>query len=339
MFCSVINQLMGESMRAAFYDKLGPADVLQVGEQPTPEPGSGEVRVKIEVSGVNPSDWKARLRGRGAGIPFPLIIPHSDGGGTIDAVGDGVDAGRVGKRVWLTNGQWQRPFGTAAEYICIDAKYVFDLPDGVDMAEAASFGIPFLTAHQAVLFDGDVTGQTILVQGGAGAVGHHAIQVAKYNGARVITSVSSDEKAEYTKAAGADEVVNYRTEDISKRILEMTDGKGVDRIIELNLSANAPTYGQILAPRGTVIIYGTVDGMASVPAQDFIVKWANLKWFIVYTISDAQRDEGVAALNKMLADGVLKTTIAKHFSLDDVVAAHQMVEDAKHIGNVVLDIP
>ncbi len=338
MFCSIINQLMGKSMRAAFYNKLGPADVIQVGEQPTPEPGPGEVRVKLEVSGVNPSDWKARRRGRGGGIPFPLIIPHSDGAGVIDAVGDTVDTGRVGKRVWLMNGQWMRPFGTAAEYICTESKYVIDLPDGVDMAEAACFGIPFLTAHRAVMFDGDIAGQTVMVQGGAGAVGHHAIQVAKYNGARVITTVSSDEKGEYVRDAGADEVVNYRTEDVNQRILDLTDGKGVDRIIELNLSANAPTYGQILAPRGTVIIYGTVDGMASVPAQDFIVKWANLKWFIVYTISDAQRDEGVAALNKMLADGALKTTIAKHFSLDDVVAAHQMVEDAKHIGNVVLDI-
>ncbi len=325
-------------MRAAFYDKLGPADVLQVGDQPTPEPGPGEVRVRLTVSGVNPSDWKARLRGRGGGMPFPLVIPQSDGAGVIDAVGDGVDAGRVGKRVWLMNGQWQRPFGTAAEYICMESKYVIDLPDGVDDAEAACFGIPFLTAHRAVMFDGDVAGQTILVQGGAGAVGHHAIQVAKANGAQVITTVSSDEKADYVRAAGADEVVNYRTEDVAERVLAMTGGNGADRIVELNLSANGPTYGQVLAPRGTVIIYGTVDPMASVPAQDFIVKWASLKWFIVYSITDAQRDEGVAALNKMLADGSLQTTIAARFPLDDIVAAHRMVEDAKHIGNVVLDI-
>ena len=326
-------------MRAAFYDKLGPADeVLTVGEQPTPEPGPGEVRVKLQTSGVNPSDWKARLRGRGGNIPFPLIIPQSDGAGVIDAVGDGVDASRVGKRVWLMNGQWMRPFGTAAEYICTGSKYVIDLPDGVDMADAACFGIPFLTAHRAVMFDGPVDGQTILVQGGAGAVGHHAIQVAKANGARVITTVSSDEKAAYTREAGADEVVNYRTEDLPERILAMTDGKGADRIVELNISANAPMYGQILAPKGTVIVYGTNDLMASVPAQDFIVKWASLKWFIVYMIDDAEREEGVAALNKMLADGTLKTTIAKRFSLDEIVGAHQMVEEAKHMGNVVLDI-
>ena len=326
-------------MRAAFYDRLGSAsDVLTVGEQPTPEPGPGEVRVRLATSGVNPSDWKARARGRGGVIPFPLIIPQSDGAGTIDAVGDGVDGGRVGRDVWLMNGQWQRPFGTAAEYICMPAKYVIDLPAGADKAEAACFGIPFLTAHRAVMFDGDVAGQTILVQGGAGAVGDHAVQVAKANGARVIATISSDEKADFARQAGADEVVNYRSEDVAARILEMTDGKGVDRIVELNLSANAPGYGQSLAPRGTVIIYGTVDAMASVPAQDFIVKGASLKWFIVYSITDAERDEGVAALNKMLADGALKTTIAARFPLTDIVAAHEMVEAAKHIGNVVLDI-
>ncbi|MBN43326.1 MAG: NADPH:quinone oxidoreductase [Alphaproteobacteria bacterium] len=326
-------------MRAAFYDRLGSAnEVLTVGEQPTPEPGPGEVRVRLVTSGVNPSDWKARLRGRGGDIPFPLIIPHSDGAGIIDAVGDGIDDGRVGREVWLMNGQWQRPFGTSAEYICMPEKYVIDLPGGTDMVEAACFGIPFLTAHRAVMFDGDVAGQTILVQGGAGAVGDHAVQVAKANGARVITTVSSDEKDAHVRIAGADEVVNYRTEDVPSRILELTDGNGVDRIVELNLSANAPSYGQILAPRGTVIIYGTVDMMASVPAQDFIVKGANLKWFIVYSITDAERDEGVAALNKMLAEGSLKTCIAARFSLEEIVAAHEMVEAAKHIGNVVLDI-
>lgn len=188
------------------------------------------------------------------------------------------------------------------------------------------------------MFDGDVSGQTILVQGGAGAVGDHAVQIAKANGARVITTISSDEKANYARQAGADEVVNYRTEDVAAKILDMTDGKGVDRIVELNLSANAPSYGRILAPRGTVIIYGTVDAMASVPAQDFIVRGANLKWFIVYSITDAERDEGIAALNKMLADGSLNTTIAARFPLEEIAAAHGMVEAAKHIGNVVLDI-
>jgi NADPH2:quinone reductase len=326
-------------MRAAFYDTLGQAnDVLTVGEQPTPEPGPGEVRVKLQSSGVNPSDTKARLRGRGGSIPFPLIIPQSDGAGVIDALGDGVDDGRFGKRVWLMNGQWQRPFGTAAEYICTDSKYVIDLPEGVDMAEGACFGIPFLTAHRAVMFDGSIKGQTILVQGGAGAVGHYAIQVAKANGARVITTVSSDQKANYVRDSGVDEVINYRTENMSERIITMTDGRGVDRIIELNISANGPLYAQMLAHGGSVIVYGTTEMKASFMAQDFFIKWASFKGFLVYTIDDTQRHEGVTALNKMLVEGSLKTTIANRFSLNDIVEGHKMVEAARHIGNVVIDV-
>ena len=267
-----------------------------------------------------------------------MIIPHSDGAGIVDAVGDGVDTRRVGQRVWVLNAQWQRPFGTAAEYVVLPQKYVVPLPDGADFAEAACFGIPFLTAQRAITFDGAVTGQTVLIVGGAGAVGHHAIQMAKAKGARVLTTISSPEKAAYVRAAGADEAINYRTENVIERIADLTDGRGADRIIELNLSANAPLYDRILAPGGTVIIYGTDAPMASVPAQAFIARGATLKWFIVYDLADADRDAGIADLNRMLTTGALQTTIAARFPLDDIVAAHEMVEAAQHIGNVVLDI-
>ena len=150
-------------MRAAYYTQLGAArDVLRLGELDTPVPGPGDIRVRVRVSGINPSDWKARLRGRGGGLPFPMIIPHSDGAGVVDAVGDGVDTQRVGQRVWVMNAQWKRPFGTAAEYVVLPQKYVIPLPDGVDLADAACFGIPFLTAHRAITFDGEVRGQTLL---------------------------------------------------------------------------------------------------------------------------------------------------------------------------------
>ncbi|NNE84582.1 MAG: NADPH:quinone reductase [Alphaproteobacteria bacterium] len=326
-------------MRAATYTELGPAaEVLTIGDIETPEPGPGEIRVKLHTSGVNPSDWKARLRGRGGVIPFAKIIPQSDGAGMVDAVGEGVDGGRVGQRVWVMNGQWKRPFGTAAEYIVLAEKYVIALPDGVDFADGACFGIPFLTAQRAVTFDGDVSGQTLLIAGGAGAVGHHAIQIAKYKGARVLTTISSPEKADYVLAAGADEAINYRSEDVTARVEELTDGRGADRIIELNLSANAPMYDRILAPDGTVIVYGTDAPTATIPAGAFIVRGAALKWFIVYELSDAARDAGVADLNRMIADGALTTTIAARFPLDDIAAAHEMVEAAQHLGNVVLDI-
>lgn len=325
-------------MRAACYTELGPVGVLTVGEQPLPDPQPGEIRVRLATSGVNPSDWKARKRGRDGGMPYPLIIPHSDGAGVIDAVGRNVDAARVGQRVWVMNGQWKRPFGTAAEAICLPEKYVVPLPDGVDPAEAACFGIPFLTAWRAVMYDGPVAGKTILVSGGAGAVGHHAIQVAKYNGARVLTTISSAEKAEHACAAGADGCINYRTEDVAERVKTLTDGRGADRIVELNFSANAPLYDRILASRGVAVIYGTDAPTAVVPAQAFIPRGAELKWFIVYELADEHRKAGIAALDEMLAAGALKTTVAMRFPLDDIQAAHMTVEKAEHIGNVVLDI-
>ena len=326
-------------MRAAFYDILGEANaVLKVGEVPTPTPADGEVRVKLKTSGVNPSDSKARQNGRGGILPFPLIIPHSDGAGVIDKVGRGVKKDRVGKRVWLMNGQWGRPCGTAAEYICIESKFVIDLPESVNMHEAACFGIPFMTAHRAVMFDGPILGQTILVQGGAGAVGHYAIQVAKFNGARVITTVSSDEKADTVYKVGADEIINYKIENILERIKAVTDGRGVNRIIELDIATNGPTYSSILAEHGTVILYGTSDVMANFAAADFFFKWATLKGFIIYTINDAQRDESVSALNVMIEKGALQTTISSQHALEDIVSAHQIVENSQQIGNVVINI-
>lgn len=326
-------------MRAAYYEELGAArDVLKLGEMETPEPGPGEVRVKLAASGVNPSDWKARLRGRFGKLPFRKIIPHSDGAGVVDAIGDGIDAGLAGQRVWTLNGQWKRPFGTAAEYIVLPRRYVVPTSEHAGNEEAACFGIPFLTAHRAVLFDGPVDGKTLLVQGGAGAVGHQAIQIAKHAGARVITTVSSAEKADYVKAAGADEVVNYRDEDVPERVEALTGGMGADRIVEVDIAANGLLYGRILAPGGTSVIYGTGQPTAQVPSQDFIMRAAALKWFIVYELTEAEIAEGVSYLNQMLAAGALTTTIAARFPLDDIAAAHEMVEAARHMGNVILEI-
>jgi NADPH:quinone reductase len=326
-------------MRAAYYEKLGSAsDTIVIGDLDMPEPGPGEVRLRVHTSGVNPSDVKARQFGRGGGMPFSLIIPQSDGAGVIDAVGDGVAFDRIGRRVWVMNGQYGRAFGTSAEYIALPEKYVIDLPDGPDIAEAACFGIPFLTAWRAVTMFGDVAGKNVLVQGGAGAVAQHAIQVAKRKGAHVLTSISSQEKADYAMAAGADIALNYRDEDFTAQVLSETGGKGADLIVEVNVSGNGPTYADVLAERGEVVIYGTNDAMAQVPGMAFIRKGATLKWFIVYEISDEERDQGVAELNAMLAEGALKTTIAKRYSLDETIAAHEAVEKAAHMGNIVVEI-
>lgn len=330
-------------MRAAYYTKLGAAaDVLQIGEMDTPEPGPGEIKLEIRASGVNPSDSKSRLNGRGGSMGFDRIIPHSDGAGIIVAVGNGVDGTLVGRSAWVMNAQYFRNSGTAAEYVVLPQNLVMPLPDSlsdkVSFAEGACFGIPFLTARQAISLAGDVAGLTVLVQGGAGAVAHHAIQIAKRRGARVITTVSSAEKAAYAADAGADECLNYRDEDYVDQLKSLTEGRGADRIIEVDVAANGSQYGGILAPRGKVLIYGSGQPMANLPGGLFIPRQATLQWFLVYELNDGERLAGAGELNAMLADGALMTTIAESFALDDIVAAHEMVERATHMGNVVLEI-
>ena len=325
-------------MKSAYYTELGGSDVLKLGEMDRPEPGNRDVRVKMAVSGVNPSDWKARERGRAGALPFPIIIPQSDGAGIVDAIGGAVTHVSEGDRVWVLNGQWQRPYGTAAEYTVLPAKYVVPLPDTTSFEEGACFGIPFLTAHRAVFFDGEVASQTLLIQGGAGTVGHHAIQIAKRGGARVISTVSGPEKATIAKAAGADEVLNYKDSDYVDQLLSMTAGRGADRIIEVNLSANAPLYDRILAPKGTAIIYGSSEPVAQVPAMNFIVRGTQLKWFIVYELTEPEVAAGTAYLNEMLAEGALETLIGASFPLDEIGAAHDLIAAGKTLGNVVLTV-
>jgi NADPH:quinone reductase len=324
-------------MRAASFSHTGPArEVLHVGELPTPEPGPGEVRVKLATSGVNPSD----VRRRGAppaGKPaeFPLVIPHSDGAGIIDAVGAGVSRGRIGERVWTVNAQFKRAFGTAAEYCALPSAHAIHLPNNVDDAVGACLGIPALTAFHAVWLDGAVKGKTLLVQGGAGAVGFYAVQFAKLAGARVIATVSSDEKAERARSGGADHVINYRTEDRKARVAEITGGKGVDRIIEVDLKANVMTYPDLLVDHGKAVIYGS--GSAPIPIPSFIPTSTTLQFILVYTLSDEQRNNYSAALEMLLIQGKLKHAIGEHFPLDRIAEAHERVE-AGSFGNVIIDI-
>ena len=243
-------------MRAAFYSKQGPArEVLRIGDLPTPQPGLGEVRVKLRTSGVNPSDWKVRRGGFGRDLMAPIIIPHSDGAGDIDAIGAGV-SDRVGERAWVWNGQWKRPHGTAAEYIVLPTAQAVHLPDKADYAEGACLGIPALTAIHAVRLAQIRPGMTVLIAGGAGSVAHYAIQLAKLRGASVVTTISNDAKAAHAKKAGADKTINYRAEDVGERIKALTGGQGVDVVIEMDFSGNAKSYRSILRPHATVVIYG-----------------------------------------------------------------------------------
>jgi len=243
-------------MRAAYYETNGPAaDVLHVGEVDTPKPGPGEVRVKLKTSGVNPSDVKNRA-GTTRKIAFPRVIPHSDGAGEIGMVGEGIAKSRIGERVWTWNGQWKRPFGTAAEYIVLPDNQAVILPAAISFEAGACLGIPALTAWHAIDIAGTAKGTTLMIAGGAGAVAHYAIQFAKARGAFVLTTVSSPEKAKIALEAGADVAIDYKTENVGERVMALTKG-GADAVIELDLTANASLLPGVLHPRGTLVVYGT----------------------------------------------------------------------------------
>ena len=228
-------------MQAAYYNQTGAAkDVLKTGEINQPKPGKGEVRVKIHCSGVNPSDTKGRSGWQGMTMQFDRVIPHNDGAGVIDAVGEGVDSSRVGERVWLYETQLGRPNGTAAEFTVIPSEQTVTLPDNTSFAEGACLGVPAMTAHYCVFADGTVEGKTILVAGGTGAVGNYAIQLAKWGRAKVIATVGSDEKKAIAKDSGAVMVINYKSEDVAERVKQITKGEGVDRINKLPPPINRP---------------------------------------------------------------------------------------------------
>jgi NADPH:quinone reductase len=323
-------------MRAAYYEKNGPAaGVLTLGEVDTPRPARGEVRVRLVTSGVNPSDVKARA-GLTRKIAFPRVIPHSDGAGEIDMVGDGVDKSRIGERVWTWNGQWKRAFGTCAEYIVLPQAQAVRLPDHVGFEAGACLGIPAMTASHAIAVSGAAPGSTLMIAGGAGAVAHYAIQFAKARGATVITTVSSDEKAKIARTAGADYAINYQHEDVGARVMEIVGEEGVDAVIELDFAANAKLLPDVLRPGGTVVVYGTGAGVAEVPSFFFLVNAITLKFIFVYELTREERAAALAEIARLLERNRLVHNVALTLPLDDIVAAHEAVERGKAVGNVVV---
>ena len=323
-------------MRAVYYEKNGAADeVLHVGEVDTPQPGPGEVRVRLKTSGVNPSDVKTRA-GTARKIAFPRVIPHSDGAGEIDAVGEGVSPTRVGERVWVWNGQWRRPFGTAAEWIVLPSEQAVALPANVTMDAGACLGIPAYTGYQAVLLARAKEGSTVLVAAGAGAVGHYAIQFAKQRKTTVITTVSSPAKAEIARQAGADHVIDYTREDVGERVMAITGKRGVDAVIEMDLAANARLLPNVLAPNGVVAIYGSGAAEASIPFQFLLQNSITMQFFLVYLMPQAERERATADITRMLEGNELIHNVAQTFDLGDMVAAHEAVESGKAMGNIVV---
>jgi len=326
-------------MRAASYTRFGAAsDVIELIELETPRPGSGEVRVRLVFSGVNPSDAKARSGARPGVLKpaFPRIIPHSDGAGEIDAVGDGVDAGRIGARVWIWNGQWQRAFGTAAEYICLPSAQAVDLPGGVSFESGATLGIPGLTAAQTVFGSGDVAGQTLLVSGGAGAVGHNAVQLAKWGGARVIATARGA-GLDRAREAGADMALDYTSPDLAAEILEASGG-GIDRAVEVELGANIGLLAEVMRPLGTIATYGSgADMTPALPFGPFLFKALKIDISLIYILPDAARTAAIGRLHGALAAGALAPAIHAILPLASCAEAQDAVMKQGRAGAVLLE--
>lgn len=325
-------------MKAIWYEAFGSHDeVLVFGDLPSPDPGPGEVLVRLRASGVNPSDVKLRSGARpGATMQFPRVTPHSDGAGEIEAVGEGIDPARIGQRVWIWNGQWQRPWGTAAEFIALPAEQAVPLPETTSFAEGACLGIPAMTAWYALFADGPIAGKTVLVTGGAGTVGRYACQMASLGGARVITTVSSPEKAAHSTAK---EWVNYREADVTEAVMDLTEGAGVDRIVEVDFGANQDTSLALLKPGGVIAAYASAARMQ--PTLEFyplMFKNVTLRMLIVYLLDPETRRRGEAKLSEWLAAGALAHAVVPGGPFARTAAAHAIVESGDKLGTVVVDI-
>jgi len=323
-------------MKAALYDRHGTArDVLRVEELDRPEPGPGEVRVKVEASGINPTDWKSRS----GATPRPMDgfqIPHHDGAGAIDAVGEGVDPARIGQRVWLWMAASGRRWGTAAEWSAVPEWMAVPLPQGASAELGASLGIPAVTAYRCLFADGPIEGKTVLVAGGAGAVGHFAIELAKRAGARVITTVSGPQKAELAEKAGADLVVNYREPGAADRISSFAGAGGVDHVVELALGANLELDLAVIArPDARIVCYAAEATDPVVPVRACMNANVIVRFVLVYGVPREALERAAKDITAALADGALTELPATKFPLDEIAAAHEAVE-AGSVGKVLV---
>src|SRR6202034_3915754 len=326
-------------MKAVWYERTGAApDVLTYGEMATPLAGPGEVRVRLEASGVNPADV-GRRSGSYRAMEFPRVIPNSDGAGIVDQVGDGVTRLHVGQRVWLFNGQRNgRAFGTAAETISLAEWLVTPLPDNVSFADGATLGIPGMTAWCCLFGDGPVAGQTVLVTGGAGAVGHYAVQLAKWGGARVIATVSTKLKAEQARIAGADLVIDYRTEDVVARTLAFTGQRGVDRVVDVDFGGNIATTLKLMAVNSTIAVYATNGNRnPTVPMRELMERCIALRALVLYALPPSLLAAAQADISRWLAAGRRIHTIAGQFALSETAQAHLAVEKGDKLGTVIVD--
>ena len=327
-------------MRAAWFDSFGSArDVLQVSERETPVAGAGEVLVRLATSGVNPSDVKKRAGSFPDLLDGGFVIPNSDGAGIIEAVGEGVDPLRVGERVWIYQAQYGRRFGTAAEYVAIDASRAPMLPDAASFEVGACLGIPVMTAHRCVFADGDVDGHTVLVTGGAGRVGHYAVQWASQAGATVIATASNSEDRKACLSAGAHHVVNHRSDDVVAEIMTVTDGELIDRIVDVEFGGNLPTSVEVLRIGGTIATYASTNvPEPALPFFQMMYKDITIRCVIVYAMPEAAKQHAIADIERALSANALQHRIAHTLPLDQIAKSNELVEQGNIRGAVVLSI-
>lgn len=292
----------------------------------------------ISSSGVNPSDVKSRSGSRRK-MGFPLVIPHSDGAGIIDRVGVGVSTNRVGQRVWTFNAAWNRAHGTAAQYVVLPQAQAVPLPASIDFVAGACLGVPFLTAHRAVFADGSVNGSVVLVQGGAGVVGHYAVQLAKWGGATVLATVGDEDRAAHARLAGADHTINYKRERVVDRVLEITGGSGVDRVVEVEFGSNVADDVSMLKGGGVIATYGSsAVPLPQLPYYDIVPKNIVVRTILVYTISEEARQLAISDLGAWLSSSARHFSIAHRLPLESIAEAHETVERGAKLGHVILDI-
>jgi NADPH2:quinone reductase len=327
-------------MRAALYRTFGPArGVLELGDVDTPEPGPGDVLVRLHTSAINPSDVKKRAGAFPGLLDGGFVIPNSDGAGIIDSVGEGVDKSRKGERVWVFQAQHERRFGTAAEYVAISSNCAPRLPEKADFAVGACLGIPAMTAHRAVFADGDVENRTLLVMGGAGRVGYYAVQWAHRAGATVIATASNAVDNAACREAGADHVVDHRADDFARQVLDASKGAPIDRVIDLEFGTNLPVSVEVLKVGGTIAAYGSAREPEPVlPFYPMMYKDLTVRMIIVYSMPVSAKDHAVADINSALAHGWLRHRVARAMPLEDIAVGNEIVEAGDARGAVILNI-
>jgi NADPH2:quinone reductase len=327
-------------MRAAWFESFGSAEeVLQTGKLDTPTAGPGEVLVRMYTSGINPSDVKKRAGAIPGLLDGGLVIPNSDGAGIIQAVGEGVDANRVGQRVWVYQAQFARRCGTAAEFVAIDASRVPLLPDNVSFEVGACLGIPAMTAHRAVFADGDVVGQTVLITGGAGRVGYYAIQWASQAGATVIATASNDADKAACEGAGAHHVVNHRGDDVAGQIMATTGGELIDRVVDVEFGANLPVSVEVLKMSGVIATYSSTQAPEpKLPFLKMMYKDLTVRMVIVYSMPEPAKQQAIVDIDNALRSDSLQHRIGETLPLDEIAKGNQIIEQGSIRGAVILTI-